>query len=227
MFHTMRSNLGAREHLHVSVTGDAGGAVAEEARRAIETALALIEEAGYSREHLVRSRLFARDANTRRIASDMRVEMLGGALRAASSSYIDSARLPGGANVAIDLVALRAPAGAAKTVREYDPAIAPPMFVALDGLVYVSGCTDVSDGFDAQLRNVRSYIARNLEAAGLGLADVIGVSAHVSRTISADGAWRDVATLFSGLTGPLSMTQVDGYSAPEKLIEIEATARAR
>ena len=226
MHHIARTNLGGREHLLVSVAGDGTGSIAEEARRAMESALALVADAGYAPRHLVRSRLFARDANSRRIASDLRVEMLKGDLRAASSSYIDPARLPGGANVAVDLVAVRAPADARKSVREYEPAIAPPMFVALDGLIYVSGCTDVSEGFAAQLKNVRSNIARNLQAAGVGWSDVIAVSAHVSRTVDADLAWRELVALFPDMIGPLSLSPVDGYSAPEKLIEIEATARA-
>ncbi|MBX9759712.1 MAG: hypothetical protein K2Y29_13135, partial [Beijerinckiaceae bacterium] len=110
MFHTARTNLGGREHLLVSVTGEPGGDIATEARRAMEAALALLAEAGYTRGQLVRSRLFARDANARRIASDLRVEMLKGDLRSASSSYIDPARLPAGANVAVDLVASKTPA---------------------------------------------------------------------------------------------------------------------
>ena len=108
MHHTARTNLGGREHLLVSVTGDGTGSIAEESRRAMEKALALIRDAGYAPGCLVRSRLFARDANARRIASDLRVEMLTGDLRAASSSYIDPARLPPGVNVAVDLVAVRA-----------------------------------------------------------------------------------------------------------------------
>lgn len=226
MFHTARTNLGGREHLLVSVTGEAGGDIAGEARRAMQTALALVEAAGYTHGQVVRSRLFARDADARRIASDLRVEMLKGDLRSASSSYIDPARLPAGANVAVDLVAAHAPSGTPKTAREYEPAIAPPMFVALDGLVYVSGCTDISEGFAAQLKNVRANIARNLTAAGLDWRHVIGVSAHVSRKIDAEMAWRELTALFPDMAGPISLSPVDGYSAPEKLIEIEATARS-
>lgn len=224
MHQTAITNLGRRDHLLVSVIGS-GGSVAVEARAAMTAALALIETSGFSTSHLVRSRLFARDANARRIASDLRVEMLKGPLRAASSSYIDPARLPDNANVCVDLVAVRAPAHETKSVREYEPVIAPPMFVSVGGMVYVSGCTDVSEGFDAQIANVRKYIARNLEAAGARWSDVVGVSAHVSRTVEVGEAWGKLNRLFPDLAGPLSLSPVDGYSAPEKLIEIEATAR--
>jgi enamine deaminase RidA (YjgF/YER057c/UK114 family) len=224
--HTIsRTLLGGREHLLVSVTGAGGQSVADEARAAMDTALSLIGGAGFAASCLVRSRLFARDADSRRIASDLRVEMLNGDLRAASSSYIDPARLPDQSNMAIDLVAVRAHSGARKIVREYAPPIAPPMFVAIADMIYVSGCTDISDGFAAQLANIRSNIARNLEAAGASWSDVVGVSAHASRKINADDAWSRLREIFPELNGQLSLSWVDGYSAPEKLIEIETTAK--
>jgi enamine deaminase RidA (YjgF/YER057c/UK114 family) len=225
MHQMLLTNLGGREHLVVNVTGAGGGSIADEARRAMDSAFALIEQSGFPTSSIVRSRIFARDANARRIASDLRVEMLKGALRAASSSYIDPARLPEAANVAVDLIAARTPAGVQKVTREYEPPIAPPMFVALGDMVYVSGCTDTSDGFDAQIANVRCYIARNLDAAGAKWTDVTGVSAHVSRKIDLADAWRKLNGLFPHLAGTMSLSPVDGYSAPEKLIEIEATAR--
>lgn len=225
MRHVTRTMLGGREHLHVSVVGAGRSGIAEEARQVMESALALIEEAGYARSSLVRSRLFARDASARRIASDLRVAMLKGDLRAASSSYIDPARLPEGASVAVDLVAVHAPAGAGKIVKEYDPVIAPPMFVRVADMVYVSGCTDTSEGFEAQLRNIRSNIARNLEAAGAAWSNVISVSAHVSRAVDSGSAWLRLTGMFSHLEGGVSLSQVDGYSAPEKLIEIETAAK--
>ena len=225
MRHVTRTQLGGREHLHVSVVGAGRSDLAAEAREVMESALRLIEDAGYARSSLVRSRLFARDANARRIASDLRVALLSGDLRAASSSYIDPARLPDGANVAVDLVAVRAPAGAGKIVKEYDPVIAPPMFVRVADMVYVSGCTDTSDGFEAQFANIRGNITRNLQAAGAALSDVISVSAHVSRKVDANLAWSRVTGMFPHPRCAVSLSQVDGYSAPEKLIEIETAAQ--
>ncbi len=219
------TNLGGREHLLVSVTSEGGASIADEARQAMTQALGLLEGMGVARQHLVRSRLFARDANSRRIASDVRVEMLKGDLRSASSSYIDPSRLPAGANVAIDLVAVRAPANTAKSVREYDPPIAPPMFVRVENMIYVSGCTDVSEGFDRQVPNIRANIARNLDTAGADWNNIVNVNAHVSGKIDASEAWSKLIGIFPELAGPLTMSLVDGYSGPEKLIEIEATAR--
>lgn len=225
MHHITTTNLGGREHLLVSVAGDPGADIQAQARGAMDKAIALIVAAGYAPGHIVRSRIFARDATSRRAASDLRLEILKGDLRAASSSYIDPGRLPGGCDVAVDLVAARAPSSSRKLVKEYEPRIAPPMFVALDGLIYVSGCTDTSEGFAAQLANVRSYVTKNLEAAGAGWGDIVAVSAHVSRKVNGADAWRSFSALFPGMNGPISISPVDGYSAPEKLLEIEATAK--
>lgn len=225
MHHVAITNIGGREHLTLNVTSDGGASVADEAQHAMKLAFELVESAGFSTSDLVRSRIFARDANSRRIASDLRVEMLKGALRAASSSYIDPSRLPAQGNVALDFIAIRTPAGAQKIVREYEPAIAPPMFVSVGDMVYVSGCTDTSEGFATQAENIRANIARNLKAAGASWSNVIGVSAHVSRTIAGKEAWARLNSLFPDITGQISMSFVDGYSAPEKLIEIETTAK--
>jgi len=223
MHHITVSNLAGREHVHVTVYGRAGASVGEEARRAMEDALALLEEAGAPRDHLVRSRLFARDGQTRRTASDMRLEVLGGGLRASSSSYIDPARLPDSAAMAIELVGRRGAAGATKSVREYEPRIAPPMFVALDGVVYLSGVTDTTDGFDTQLENIRAAVDRSLAAASA--ARIAHIAAHVSRKVNLDHAWDAIARAFPAGVA-LTLSQVDGYSAAEKLVEIETTALA-
>jgi len=223
MHHVTVSNLAGREHVHVTVYGRAAASVGDESRRAMEEALDLLQRAGAAREHLVRSRLFARDGQTRRTASDMRLEVLAGALRASSSSYIDPARLPDGASMAIELVGQRGAPAAAKSVREYEPRIAPPMFVTLDGVAYLSGITDVTDGFDAQLANIRASVERSLAAAGG--ARIAHIAAHVSRKVNLDHAWAAITRAFPADVA-LTLSPVDGYSAAEKLVEIETTALA-
>lgn len=223
MHHVTISNLAGREHVHVAVYGRAAASVGDESRRAMEEALNLLERAGAPGDHLVRSRLFARDAQTRRTASDMRLEVLADSRRASSSSYIDPARLPEGASMAIELVGRRSAAGAVKSVREYEPRIAPPMFVALDGVIYVSGVTDVTDGFDAQLANIRVAVEQSLSAAGA--TRIEHIAAHISRKVSLDHAWGAITRAFPADV-TFTLSQVDGYSAAEKLVEIETTALA-
>lgn len=225
MRHITITNLAGCEHAHVTVAGQPAADVVEEARAAFAQALDLLASVGARREHLVRSRLFARDAAGRRAASDVRLSVLAGDLRAASSSYIDDARIPPQANVVVDLVArLGQPAGP-KSVREYEPRIAPPMFVALDGVVHLSGVTDINDGFDTQLTNIRANVDASLAAAGATFANVTHIAAHVSRKVALLDAWRAITTRFAAPGATFTLSHVDGYSAPEKLVEIETTAR--
>lgn len=226
MIETARLLLWGRECVQVTASADAETA-AEEARVALESALGALEHAGFSADYVMRSRLFARDAEARRDASDMRLRVLAGARRAASSSYIDPARLPTGASVAIQLLAMRPrDPRAIKSVREYDPPIAPPMFAACDGVIFLSGNTDVAAGFQVQLARIMAAIDSSLAEAGAAREDVVSVGAYVARAVDPQEAWASVRTQFPKRIA-LSLSQVDGYSAPEKLVELEATAQVR
>lgn len=223
MIHSSRQTLAGREFLHVTVAGIAAETAQKEARTAIEAALTAIEAAGFSSKNLVRSRLFARDAQVRRIASDVRLEVLTGALRSASSSYVDARRLPVGSSMCVDLVALRVGSHAAKQVREYIPHIAPPMFVTVDGCAFLSGVTDMSDRFEDQLVCIRDTILNSVAQAGGTTSGIVNIDAHIARTLDADHAWAAISALFPGSNARISLTQVDGYSAPQKLVELETT----
>jgi hypothetical protein len=113
--------------------------------------------------------------------------------------------------MSIDLVAMRANADAQKLVREYEPQIAPPMFVTLDGMAYLSGVTDMSDDFDAQLVCIRDTIKQSVQLAGGDVGAIVNIDAHISRAVNVDHAWRAIGSLFPA------------YSAPQKLVELETT----
>jgi enamine deaminase RidA (YjgF/YER057c/UK114 family) len=216
-----------RELLRVSVNGVANGSIEGESRAAMERGVAALIEAGFKDDHIVRSRLYARDADVRRAASDARLAMLTDDRRAASSSYIDPERLPAGANIAIDLVALRlSSAGASKEVREYEPRAAPPMFVALDGMVFLSGNTDTASDYEPQLANIRRNIDASLAAAGTGWDKVREFSVHVSKTLGTGRVTRGLAAHFPEAFNLATISSVEGYSTPAKLVEIEVAAVA-
>lgn len=219
-----RIRLAGREHLKVRVAAEAGPSGEAATRNALARAIARIKTEGFDPRHIVRSRLFARDRAARTVAGDIRLDMLNGPLRGASSSYIDPDRLPPGSDMAIDLLVLRAKSGAEKRVREYDPVVAPPMFVTLDGMAYLSGMTDTSDGFDAQHQRIRASIAQGLDEAGSGPGGVTRVTAFLARSEPFERAWADITAGFPGYAGPLSLSPVEGFTTPEKRLEIETTA---
>jgi enamine deaminase RidA (YjgF/YER057c/UK114 family) len=187
---------------------------------AFRAAILACDNSGLAHPQIIRSRIWARDGAFRRLASEMRPEMLKGDLRAASASFIAPERLAPGIDVLVDLVAVSSTA--AKTVREYEPAIAPPMFVALDDLVFLSGNTDIAATFETQLANICAKIETSLNAAQAQHQDIRQVNAYVSQTVQPALALAAIEKCFPC---PVELTSVAGYSAPEKLVEIEVTAR--
>jgi enamine deaminase RidA (YjgF/YER057c/UK114 family) len=219
------SELHGAQLLTVAASTPADGDVAQETGRSIAAALEALEAAGFRAEHIVRSRLFTRDADTRRQASDARRVLLAGALRGASSSFWDPARLCADTRVRIELTAMSPlDAQAAKEVVEYDPVIAPPKYVRLGGLVFLSGVTDVTHGLAAQVDAVRNTIDASLAAAGAHLRDACLMSVFLAREEDPRAALALIAVRFAEARCPVTLTQVGGYSAPEKRIEIEVTA---
>lgn len=218
------SSISGRDVFSVSVSGDAGASIEDETDRAIATAIAEIEAAGFSPDHVVRSRLFAHDREARSRASDRRRVLLAGARRSSSSSFCDAGRLALDARMSIDLVAMRPRGGDAKIVREYEPAIAPPMFVTLDGLVFLSGITDTTPGLPAQILAIRRSIDASLANAGTDFSAARLVSVFLAKEEDPRHALRLIAENFGPMACPLTLSSVEGYSAPQKRVEIEVTA---
>ncbi|HEY7385128.1 MAG TPA: Rid family hydrolase [Beijerinckiaceae bacterium] len=217
-----------RELFRVTAVGRRAASIEIETAACLDAAFAAIREAGLPLEHIVRSRLWARDAEARRRASDTRRAMLADRLRGASASLIAPTRLSDDASMAIDLIVLRAGAPATeKTIAEYDPPIAPPEYVALDGMVFLSGNTSTAPGFDTQLARIHDQIHASLGKAGATWSSVVHVSAFVSGTLDQDGTRRQIRDRFPKLACPFEVASVGGFSAPEKLVEIEVTADLR
>lgn len=218
------SEIAGQRIFTVSAATRAEGSVESETERVIVLALAAIREAGLAPEHIVRSRLFTRDRESRQQASDIRRKMLAGSLRGASSSFFDARRLPEEARVRVDLSVLDAPAGAAKEVVEYDPEIAPPRSVRLGGLVFLSGVTDTAPGLAAQTATIAASIRDSLARAGAGLERTRLVSIFLADDENPRDALALVQAHLAPPACPVTLTQVGGYSAPTKRIEIEVTA---
>ena len=218
------STFEGRSLLRISATTPAQGSVGEETARTLTAALAAIRDAGFSPENIVRSRLFTRDRQSRQEASDSRRALLSGNLRGASSSFFDPDRLPGETRVQLDLEALASASGPAKRIVEYDPPIAPPKFVTLDGLVFLSGVTDTGPGLAVQVPAIAAAIRASLAAAGTDLSRARRVAVFLALEESPQEALALIGQAMPGLPCPVTLTRVGGYSAPEKRIEIEVTA---
>ncbi len=220
-------SAGGRDLLEVSVAAAGQGDAQQQSRAAIERALAEIAAAGLRSEHIVRSRIWARDAAARTAASDVRRALLAGDKRGGSASFFDAERFAADGDVIIDIIALRAPAAARKSIVEYEPPIAPPLFAALDGMVFLSGNTDVSPAFADQIQRIGDKIDRTLAKTGATWPQVVTLSAFLAKSVDPAVARAAISARFPGLACPIGIRTVDGFSAPEKLIEIETTADLR
>lgn len=92
-----------------------------------------------------------------------------------------------------------------------------------EDLVFLSGITDTQGGFEVQLETVIGLIGQSLSAAGTSWDAILDVKAYVHRAIPWRHAFGAVGAHFPC---EIWMTSVEGYSAPEKRLEIEVTARA-
>jgi enamine deaminase RidA (YjgF/YER057c/UK114 family) len=217
------STIDGRRLFTICASTPTDGDVAQETERSIDAALEGFAAMGLAPEHIVRSRLFTRDAQGRQQASDVRRVRLGGALRGASSSFWDPARLASEARVRIELTAMDVSDGA-KEVVEYAPPLAPPKYVRLGGLVFLSGITDMTPGLAAQVPAIRAAVDASLGDAGADLRAARLMSVFLAREEDPRGALALVAQHFPEARCPVTLTQVGGYSAPVKRIEIEVTA---
>jgi enamine deaminase RidA (YjgF/YER057c/UK114 family) len=225
MFSTDWTRIDGRDFFTVSLIGSADGSVEEETAQIIDEALDIIREEGLDKRHIVRSRLFTDSRTNRQLASDVRRATLVGPLRGSSSSFFDARRLPEDGRVRLDLSVLapRDPR-AVKTIVEYEPAIAPPRYVALDGLVFLSGITDENTGLAAQVFTIRKSIDTSLAMAQTRMAQAKIMSVFLAREEDPREALRLIDQHFADCPVTPVLTQVGGYSSPAKRIEIEITA---
>ena len=186
---------------------------------------------GLSLDDTVRTRLWGRGRAARDGGSQVRVQILSGKARSASSSYISPNHFDSEGAVAVDLWAMRG--AAEKTVQEYDPPIVPPRYIATGGLVFLSGVTWDTGTLDEQLDVILPRITGSLQHAGASWATVVKLSCflHRSQTVHElqTGILRVLGAECRKLLGgeaPVAVEYsfVDGYSTPGKLIEIETTA---
>ena len=178
---------------------------------------------GLSLDDTVRTRLWARDRESRNLGSQARSRRMQGGARSSSSSYIAPGHLDSDATVALDFIAMRS--GGAKRLVEYDPPIVPLRYLDLEGLVFLSGVTSTSGDLAEQVTEVCGFIGDSLEHAGISWEQAVLVSFFLQQE-------EDAAALKAAFEGAVTSCPartecsfVEGYSAQGKLIEIEVTAR--
>jgi enamine deaminase RidA (YjgF/YER057c/UK114 family) len=182
---------------------------------------------GLSLDDTVRSRLWAPSAADRLAASNERRKVLSEKARGASSSYISTSHFHSRASVALDLLAMEPVVpGTEKVIIEYEPPIAPPVYVAYDGMVFLSGvCPDEPD-LEGAVGKALAEIGADLKRAGTDWEHVVRIGCYVTRkhTLAAMDALLSAAIPIANLRA--DYVSVDGHAKANSHVEIEVTARA-
>jgi enamine deaminase RidA (YjgF/YER057c/UK114 family) len=127
--------------------------------------------------------------------------------------------------VALDLLAMRpARATAAKTLKEYEPSIAPLRYLIYDSVVFLSGVTAVVPDLESQVADIIPRIAESLADAGASWEKVVKTSFFLHRSQKIEDLRRFFHARVNAAIPRLEYDLVDGYSSEGKLVEIEVTA---
>lgn len=217
-----------REFVTLSCQGKAGPTAKEQAHDIFRRFDEELRPMGLSLENTVRTRLWARDRQSRNLASGERVVVLTGKARSASSSYIAPGHFDSDARVALDLLAMRpSRPGLEKTLKEYDLPIVPLRYLIYDSVVFLSGVTAVLPTLTHQMADILSRIEGSLRDAGTSWEEAVRASFYLHRSQNLQ-TLRDLFRKTVKANIPqMEYGFVDGYSVEGKLIEIEVTASTR
>jgi enamine deaminase RidA (YjgF/YER057c/UK114 family) len=214
-----------REFVMLTGEGRSAASAADEARDIFQRFDHELKELGLSLDNTVRTRLWARNRESRDQGSSERVRILSGRARSASSSFIAPVHFDSDAHVAIDLLAMRTSSPTLeKQLKEYDPPITPLRYLTYDSIVFLSGVTAVLPTLEDQMADILRRIEGSLKDAGSSWDKAVKASFLLHRS----QAFERLKELFrihvSGKIPQMEYFHVDGYSSEGKLIEIEVTA---
>ncbi|MGH7847716.1 MAG: hypothetical protein ACREQW_21450 [Candidatus Binatia bacterium] len=214
-----------REFVALSCEGRPEGSATKQLASAFERFSKELAGMGLSLENVVRTRLWARDRESRNEASSERARILTGKGRSAGSSYIAPDYFDSGARVALDLLAMRPTREQLeKTLKEYEPPITPLRYLIYDSVIFLSGVTAVLPALEQQFADIVPRITESLADAGSSWNQVARVSCflHKSERVA---YLKDLFQAHVKARIPrFEVGFVDGFSTEGKLVEVEVTA---
>ncbi len=213
-----------QEFVELSCEGDGRGTAAEETQAIFRRMSAELGAFGLTLDHVLRTRLWGRDRASRDAGSVVRVDILSGGARSASSSYIAPDRFERpDSRVIVDLLALKS-ASAVKQVHENDPPRTPIRYLTVGPLVVLSGMTCQLANLDEQLADIMPRVGAALNEAGCDWSKIVHMSGYLHRSQTPEALKAGIARFANPMPRELEIAFVDGYSQERKLIEIETTA---
>jgi enamine deaminase RidA (YjgF/YER057c/UK114 family) len=221
-------NWQSQRFVYLGLEGEPGQPPAQQAHGLFARADAELERLGLSlAQNTVRTRIFGRTREDRNIGSDARAAALTGAARAAGSSYISPPHFASAADVGLDLFAMAAPAGGGpRQVTEHAPPQSFIRHLVWGPMVFLAGMTcEQYPTLSEQYNDVLARAGALLRETGCDWCNVVRMSCFLDKD-------HDPLALLAGIVAlvpvDLDIAEiefVEGYSRPNKLIEIEITAR--
>jgi enamine deaminase RidA (YjgF/YER057c/UK114 family) len=221
-------NWQGQRFVHLWFEAELGGSAEEQSQRLFGRADAELQQHSLALAHnVVRTRVYGRTRAARDTISAVRGKIFDGQARAATSSFISPAHFSSAADVALELHAMATPSGGApRTVTEHAPAQPFIRHLLWGPLVFLAGMTcDTKPTLNAQCADILPRAAALLRETGCGWRDVV----HIAFSLHKD---EDPQALLDAVAAaapvPLENAEiefVEGYSRPNKLVEIEITAR--
>jgi enamine deaminase RidA (YjgF/YER057c/UK114 family) len=218
-------NFAGQRFVYLSIEAEAGGTLERRSRALFERAAAALKPHGLALDHnVVRSRVFGRTREARDVVSGVRGKMFAGSARAATSSYIAPEYFSSTADVGLDLFAMAAPAIGSRKVSEHTPVQPFIRHLTWGPMVFLAGMTcETLPTLHEQYTDVLGRAGALLAETGCGWTNVVHVAFFLHRNEEPKALLDGIAATGTVPLDHCEVEQVDGYSRPGKLIEIEIT----
>jgi enamine deaminase RidA (YjgF/YER057c/UK114 family) len=219
-------NFAGQRFVTLAIEAEPGGTLERQSQALFQRAAAALAPYGLALDrNVVRSRVFGRTREARDVVSGVRGKVFEGPARAATSSYISPVYFSSAADVGLDLFAMAAPSSGERKVSEHAPVQPFIRHLTWGPMVFLAGMTcETLPTLREQYTDVLTGAGALLTETGCDWRNVVHVAFFLHRS-------EDPKALLDGIaatgTVPLDnceVEQVDGYSRPGKLIEIEITA---
>ena len=220
-------NFAGQRFAYLAIEAEGGGSLERQSQALFEQAAAALAAQGLALDrNVVRSRVFGRSREARDVVSGVRGRLFEGTARAATSSYISPAYFSSAADVGIDLFAMAAPSIATRKVSEHTPVQPFIRHLTWGPMVFLAGMTcETLPTLREQYTDVLARAEKLLTETGCDWNSVVHVALFLHRSEDPKALLDGIAAMGTVPLDNCEVEQVDGYSRPGKLIEIEITAK--
>lgn len=220
-------NFSGQRFVSLAIEAEPGGTLERQSQALFDRATAALARHGLALDrNVVRSRVFGRTREARDVVSGVRGKVFEGAARAATSSYISPAYFASAADVGLDLFAMTPPSIGTRKVSEHTPVQPFIRHLTWGPMVFLAGMTcETLPTLSEQYTDVLKRAGALLTETGCDWKNVVHVAFFLHRSEEPKALLDGVAATGTVPLDNCEVEQVDGYSRPGKLIEIEITAK--